>query len=361
MKFDPISYIRWAKEPPEDLEMLDLASSGIAPRSIHELEPPAYAVEIRAPNAYGLTELKEVIGEHHGIEPNQVLITAGSSMANFLLVMTLVEPGNTVLVEDPAYEPLRRLPTLFGCNVAKIERSMEEGWCLSPEALDQAIADTDARLVVLTNPHNPSGVMMPMDTVQALHDVCHQRGVPLLLDEVYAEFHPHDPAALAMASNQSLIRTSSLTKVLGFGPLRIGWAIGNPDLIAKTYALNDYAMAVHGAINELLGLEVWRQRDRFLKAAHQRAAFNLNIVRRFLSTQNHLRWVDPEGGILGFLEVSGVENTDELAEKLVVEHGVRVVPGSFFERPGYVRIGFGTESDKLRSGLTQLARVLNSD
>jgi len=236
---------------------------------------------------------------------------------------------------------------------------MENGWDISPEDLDKRIEESGARLVILSNPHNPSGVMLETGTVEALHEVCKKHQAYLILDEVYAEFHPHDPAALAGACSQYLIRTSSLTKVLGFGPLRIGWAIADAALVEKMYALNDYAYAVHGAINELLGLEVWRQRTRFLEIAHSRAAFNLGILRRFMGSRDDLEWVDPQGGILGFIKVHHVDNVDALTHLLQEEHGVRVVPGSFFERPSCIRVGFGTEPDKIRVGLTQLGRALN--
>jgi aspartate/methionine/tyrosine aminotransferase len=360
VEFDRIDYLRWAKSATHHPEVLDLASSGMTPWSIHELSPRNHAVEIIAPNTYGFPPLKEAIADHHGVTPEQVLITAGSSMANFLSTMALVNAGDTVLVEEPAYEPLRRLPALFGCTVKRIQRSLENGWILTPEDMDKSLQESGARLVILSNPHNPTGVMLDMPTVEALHEICKKHQAYLILDEVYAEFHPHDPAALAKACSQYLIRTSSLTKVLGFGPLRIGWAIADAPRVEKMYALNDYAYAVHGAINESLGLEVWRQRARFLEIAHSRAAFNLGILRRFLGSRDDLDWVDPQGGILGFIKVHNVDNVDALTHVLQEEHGVRVAPGTFFERPSYIRIGFGTEPDKIRVGLTQLGRALNN-
>ena len=142
MEFDRIDYMRWAKSASHDPEVLDLASSGMAPWSIHELSPRNHAVEIIAPNTYGFPPLKEAIAEHHGVNPEQVLVTAGSSMANFLSTMPLVNAGDTVLVEEPAYEPLRRLPALFGCTVKRIQRSMENGWDISPEDLDKRVHHT---------------------------------------------------------------------------------------------------------------------------------------------------------------------------------------------------------------------------
>ena len=360
MRFDPIAYLRWAKTNHTAPGAVDLASSGMATRSLEDLNPSPEALQLAAPNFYGLPALHEAIGEHHGVGSDQVLITAGSSMANFLAIMGLTSPGDTVLVEAPAYEPLTRLPALFGCDVAPIERSETDSWGVDPDALSAQVKSTNARMGILTNPHNPSGVFLGAERVEALHAACVTHDCILLVDEVYSEFPPHDARALGPLTCEGLIRTSSLTKVLGFGPLRLGWVLASAERIAHMHALNDYAMVMHGSINELLGLEVWRNRERFITEARQRGAFNGEIVRRFLASRDDLRWVDPEHGILGFLQVAGVPDTQVLADALRSEHDVVVVPGGHFGRPDSIRIGFGASPDTVRRGLQCLGRTLDS-
>jgi aspartate/methionine/tyrosine aminotransferase len=359
VQFDPITYLRWAKGNHSTPAAVDLASSGMASRSLEDLNPRPEGLQLTAPNFYGLPALHEAIAEHHGVQADEVLITAGSSMANFLATMSLTRPGDTVLVEAPAYEPLQRLPALFGCSVAPIPRSESDGWALDPTTLGEQVQRSGATLAIITNPHNPSGVFLDAGRVQALHAACADHACTLLVDEVYAEFHPHDAAAIGGLVQERLVRTSSLTKVLGFGPLRLGWALASAERIAHMHALNDYAMVMHGSINELLGLEVWRERERFVDEARRRGDFNGDIVRRFLSSRDDLDWVDPKHGILGFLQVQGTPDTQVLADHLLHEYGVVVVPGAHFGRPDSIRIGFGASADMVRKGLQSLGRALD--
>ncbi len=360
VQFDPITYLRWAKSNQTRSDAVDLASSGMASRSLEDLNPGPESLQLVAPNFYGLPDLQEALAEHHGVGADEVLITAGSSMANFLATMSLTNPGDTVLVEEPVYEPLQRLPTLFGCTVRSIQRTERDAWDVSPDTLASEVSRTGAKLVILTNPHNPSGIFLDAPRIHALHAACAERQCILIVDEVYSEFHPHDATAIGSLTQSNLVRTSSLTKVLGFGPLRLGWVLASADRIAQMHALNDYAMVMHGSINELLGLEAWRERNRFIAEARQRAAFNGDIVRRFLSSRSDIDWVDPHHGILGFLHISGIPDTQVLADHLLNEYNVVVVPGAHFGRPDSIRIGFGASADTVRKGLQSLGRALDS-
>lgn len=362
MNFSPIHYLNWAKTSFHgDGDAIDLATSGFPARDIDDLSPTPEQMAIRAPNAYGWAPLKESIGHHHGLTEDEVVITAGASMANFLTLMSLVQPGTNVLVEDPAYEPMRNLPGLFGGQAHSLKRDGDKGWSLSPERLEERLKETRARVVFISNPHNPSGVMLPAPRIMALVEVASKYKATLVLDEVYAEFHPWDAAELSSATRAGhLIRISSLTKVFGFGPLRVGWILASKAKTRELLELTNYTYASHGAINERLGMAVWEQRDRFREEARRRASFNLDVVRSFLSTQSRLQWTDPKAGILGFLKIDGLKDTTPFTKTLLEDYGVMVVPGSFFDDPSRIRFGYGNESGKVRVALQRLGKALQT-
>ena len=195
--------------------------------------------------------------------------------------------------------------------------------------------------------------------VTSLVEVAASAGAKLILDEVYAEFHEWNPSELSQATRSgTLIRLSSLTKVYGFGPLRVGWILADKETTWKLHELTNYTYAVHGAINERLGMAVWQERERFRDEAIKRAAFNLEIARKFLSTQERLSWEDPQGGILGLMQVTGMPDTGELVTKLREQHNVMVVPGQFFGVKSGFRVGLGNRPDQVRTALHRLGKCL---
>jgi len=292
---------------------------------------------------------------------SEITITAGASMANFLSIMAHTDQASPVLVEQPVYEPMRNLPPLFGGRTVALPRLNGDGWKVTPPKLKKALEETNAKLVVISNPHNPSGVMMDAKEVSALVEVASNAGAKIILDEVYAEFHNWNPAELAEATREGfLIRLSSLTKVYGFGPLRIGWILSDEETTQKLHELTNYTYAVHGAINERIGHAVWQQRERFRDEATKRAAFNLDIMRKFLTTQERLSWEDPKAGILGFVRVSGLEDTTEFVAHLRTEDNVMVVPGHFFGLKDGFRVGLGNRPDQVRIALQRLGKRLQN-
>ena len=361
MNPSPIAYLHWAKTHLRGESACDLASSGFPSREIESLDLDAESLQLTAPNAYGWAPLRDSIGEHYGLSGSEIVITAGASMANFLAVMALQTPGETVLVEHPVYEPMRRLPTLFGGKVTPLLRKMNEGWSISAAHLEEQLKATGAKGVFLSNPHNPSGVMLSDVTLTELAETCDRFGAWMIVDEVYAEFHSRKPDALQeWVKRGTVVILSSMTKVYGFGPVRIGWIAASPSRATHLLDLTQYTYAVHGAINERIGLAVWNQRHQFREEAVRRAEFNLGILRNFMDSAPQLSWVDPGNGILGFIRVDGMEDTRVLADRLQAEFGVTVVPGHFFGDPTCFRVGLGQPSGVVRTGLSSLRKVLLS-
>ena len=151
----------------------------------------------------------------------------GTSGANFLAFAALIEPGDEVLVERPTYEPLLAALGFLGARVRRFERRFENGYRLDLDEIRSLLTD-QVRLVVLANPHNPSGVLLPPDEVAGLARIAAQAGAHLLVDEVYRDiwFDEAPPSHVHLGPN--VLATSSLTKSYGLSGLRCGWILCAP-------------------------------------------------------------------------------------------------------------------------------------
>jgi len=194
----------------------------------------------------------------------------------------VLDPGDEVLVEQPAYGPLLDVANYLGVRVKRLPRRFEARFAIGLEELERAIS-TSTRLIVLTNLHNPSGALLSGEMLQAIGKMAHRAGVRVLVDEVYLEMLFGKPApycfpignSIAGASENPFIVTSSLTKVYGLSGLRCGWILAAPDLARRMWLLNDLfsATGAHPAerlsVMALSHLEQFRERARALLTANR--------------------------------------------------------------------------------------------
>src|SRR5262249_1273213 len=149
----------------------------------------------------------------------------------------LAGPGDEVLVEDPAYEPLVVIPQGIGATVTRFARPPEQRFALDPDRVERAMSPR-TKLVVVSDPHNPGGVRADGSVLRAIAEVVAARGASLLVDEVYA---PLDDLVdergvfgrSARKLGDNVLCASSLGKCYGLGPQRIGWLTGPPATIRR--------------------------------------------------------------------------------------------------------------------------------
>ncbi len=144
------------------------------------------ALEIAGDNDNGYAPLAEAIAARYGVSRDMVVTAQGTSGANFLVFAALVKAGDEVLVERPGYDPLMGPPLLLGANVTRFDRRFEEGYRLDPDAVRAAMTPR-TRLVVITNGHNPTGVVATDAELVEVGRIAERHGALVLVDEVYLD------------------------------------------------------------------------------------------------------------------------------------------------------------------------------
>src|SRR6266513_3435914 len=151
-------YMHWSKT--QSRARFNLATSGVAPFPLRELPIDLDKLEINGDNSYGYAPLQEAIAVYHGVDPECVVESAGTSMANHLAMAAIIEPGDEVLIEQPAYGPILDVAYYLQAKVKRFPRTEETGWAVDPNAVRACITPR-TRLVVITNLHNPTSVLTP--------------------------------------------------------------------------------------------------------------------------------------------------------------------------------------------------------
>jgi aspartate/methionine/tyrosine aminotransferase len=220
-------------------------------------------------------------------------------------------------------------------------------------------AGARARLIVVTDLHNPSGRTLGDAALLALGEVAARSGALVVVDEVYRDaLGPRARPAVALGDR--FVSVGSLCKVMGLGPLRVGWALGPPAVIARArLAFLHDAVCLAGPSVEV-ALAALARREALIARSSAGLAAGARAVAAWAAGRRDVRFHPPDAGRFGWLELPPGLTGRALADRLIAAHDTVVGPGDFFGDPGGVRLSFGAAPADLAEGLARLGKGLDS-
>lgn len=300
---------------------------------------------------------------YQGLGPEEVIVHAGAEEAILNLCLALLEPRDHVVVVEPCYASLAAIPRALGCAVSAWPLrevalpAPGRRWRLDPEEL-ASLLSARTKLVVLNIPHNPTGALMDRDDFEATVELCRRAGAVLLVDEVY-RYLERDPASRLPAACEAYengVSLNVLSKSFGLAGLRIGWlATRRKDILEGVAAVKDYNSICASAPSEALALLALKHREEIVGRNRRLCEANLALLKDFFARRpGFASWAEPEGGSIAFprlapdspwRDAEGRPDSGKLAEALLAETGVLILPGSTYGYdPAYFRIGYGRAS-----------------
>lgn len=343
-------YMRWAKD--YAAARYNLANSGMLACSMADLEFRSEDLKLNGPDRDGYRPLLEAIAERYGVAPEQVVTAQGASGANFLALSTLIDHGDEVLVEQPTYEPILAALKFLGARVRRFSRRFENGYRLDLDEINDGV-----RLVVLTNPHNPSGVLLSTEEIAEVGRLAERVGARVLIDEVYRDVYEEEPRSLVHLGPHFVV-TSSLTKSYGLSGLRCGWVLADPDVARRARYAKDFMEAVNPLPAEAMSVAAFRQLPRFAERGRSILDPNIAAVRAFLA--EHEEWLEcviPPRSLMVFPRLRKEEDSEPLHDWLRGRE-TSIVPGRYFQFLRHFRLGFAVEPEHVAAGLKNLSEGL---
>jgi aspartate/methionine/tyrosine aminotransferase len=353
----------------ENVVDYNLAESGVHALSLEEFVPAEELPEILKlglgySQTNGTPELREKIAASYpGINPEQIQVTTGSTEANFLLMWALIEPGDEVIFELPNYMQMWGLLRGFGAKVKTFHLREEHHWAPDLDELKKQVT-RKTKLIILTNPNNPTGAVLSQDEMKTIIDLAQTSGAWILADEVYQNAErigPRTPSFWGIYDK--VISVNGLSKAYGLPGLRIGWIVGPMDTIQKIGPYHDYTTIAPSALSDRLARTALSPgvRDRILKRTREILTHHYTILESWLKSQDGtFAFVPPKAGAITFVRYTLPLNSTELALKIIREKSVFLAPGDLFEMDHFLRIGFGVEEQALRAALARIEAVLHA-
>lgn len=351
-------YVAWMKRAPS--VAFNLMGSNLLHCQVEDLPGAREALKLDDLHEEGYEPLLEAIADRFHFSQEGIALSTGASGANFLVCGALIRPGDEVVVEAPAYDPLLGIPRFLGASIRRFQRPFEDGFQLDPDRV-RGVVTPNTRLIIMTNLHNPTGARTDLDRLEALGEVAESVGAKVLVDEVYLDSVPGEPQTPAACISPTFISTCSLTKSYGLSGLRAGWSLAAPDIAERIRRVRDLVDGVGVFPSELLALLAFRNLPALRKRARGILDPNFQLLKSFMDGRPELEWVQPDGGSVGFPRIRGVQDVLPFVELLREQYDTGVVPGYFFEAPDHFRIAMGGKREVLEAGLQRIGDALDKE
>src|SRR5437773_4120244 len=313
----------------------------------------------------GLTALRERIAAdypHLNLAADQVVITAGSQEALYLILRTLVEEGDEVLIPNPGFIAYPMIARMVGGRAVTYQLPAKRDFGFDFDDFKQRITPR-TRVVICISPSNPTGRALSKRDLSAMADAVITSGSNsfIISDEIYRELYydSERPASISELYPRTIV-VSGLSKSMRMTGWRIGWLAGDADVVRAALVLHGYVVTCASSISQKAALAAWTHeaaaaREEYRAIFHRRRDHLLGLLRNDLG----LRCVTPEGAFYTMVDVGTYGDEMRVAEA-GLDHGVVTIPAASFgdESKGFLRISFCADEERLSEGVRRLGAAL---
>jgi len=303
--------------------------------------------------AKGITELRKALAEHKGCEFENVMVCPGARFAVYLAITTLLNPGDEIIVIEPAWPAYKDCALNAGIKVRTIKTTLETQWEPSIEQINNAINE-NTKMIVLNYPNNPTGKILLPEDLDSIMQTAREHDLYVLSDEIYSEYTFDTTVNVFSYGYKKSIITQSFSKSKAMTGYRIGYVIAEPSIIEKMSKLQTLSLTNVSEPIQYVALQALKaDTDSFYSMVAGRQQELCNLAQNI-----GLEFMNPDGAMYLFAKTK-YRNFDatKFSEKLL-ERGVAIAPGEGFgDYKEFFRIT-AIDETKLKEGMIILDTVL---
>ncbi len=343
---------------------IDLSSSGVQNFSLRELRQlfnitpdDLDRVVLHDSRTLGDPELRRAIGNRWANgNAERVMATNGSSEANYLVMRSLLEPGDEVVVLDPSYQQLFSIAESIGCRLKHWRLRFEKSF--QPDLSEaRHLIGPQTRMIVVNFPHNPTGASLTPAEQDELIELAAGAGAYLVWDAAFAELTYDSPVLPDPGERYDrAITFGTLSKAYGLPGMRVGWCLAAPDVLERLVRLRDYTTLALSPLVEHVATRAIENGDLLLQPRLAQARHNLQLLLSWVNRHSEfVSMVRPQGGVCVFMRLHNVDDVEDFCRQLAHEYSVLLVPGTSFGYSNHARLGFGCSTTELTEALSRLS------
>jgi aspartate aminotransferase len=321
--------------------------------------------------AAGILELRETIARHLGaargqeISPDQVVITPGAKPIMFFVIMALAEPGTEVIYPNPGFPIYESMINFVGAKPVPIPLREEKDFRFDVNELRDLITDR-TRLIILNSPQNPTGGFLEPGDLQAIAEMCVERDIPVLSDEVYEHImYDGQFASIAtypgMSTSERTIILHGFSKTYAMTGWRLGYGVMPKEFAARITQLMINSNSCTSASNQYGGIAALNGPQDSVRTMVEAFRERRDIIVDGLNAIPGIRCVKPKGAFYVFPNITGTGmSSRECADYLLYEAGVAALSGTAFGAygEGYLRLSYANSVPNIRIALERIREAL---
>jgi aspartate aminotransferase len=302
------------------------------------------------------------------LQPPNVVAGCGGKQELFNLMLALVDEGDEVIIPAPYWVSFPQQVSLAGGRPVFVDLDRENGFRPSASVIESAVTDR-TKVVILNSPSNPTGAVIEKEALEEIVRLCHDRGLVLVSDETYDHFiydgHTHVSAAIWMEEfPETVVVVNSMSKTYAMTGWRIGYAIGDVELMKKISSIQSHSTSNPSSISQFAAIAALQSGDEPLREMMRAYSERRSWLIPQISSIPGFSCDPPGGAFYIFPQVSdlygreGIRDSSTLAEFLLDRARVAVVPGIAFGHDEHVRISYATSMEKLHESVNRMRKAL---
>jgi aspartate aminotransferase len=322
--------------------------------------------------AGGTAELKKTVCECHARDfgtsysPSECIITVGGKHVIFNLVQALINPGDEVVIPVPYWVTYKDVVNYAGGHCIFVDTDEQNGFALTAAMIEPHLTPR-TRMVIVNSPSNPSGALVEREEFEKIYGLTSARGIYLMTDECYCKFlYDSEPYSIASlpGSKETVVVAGSLSKTYAMTGWRIGFGLAPAPIITAMTKLQSHSTSNPTSICQKAAVEALRGPQDSVSAMLAQYRQRRDFVIARLRAIPGVTCAEARGAFYAYPNLgvvigkSGIANTTQLAERLLADERLAVVPGEAFGTNHHVRISYAASMKDLERGLERLHRFV---
>nr|WP_251009667.1 pyridoxal phosphate-dependent aminotransferase [Bacillus sp. ISL-39] len=324
----------------------------------------------------GLPDLKKEIAaklkKDQGLDyqQNEIIVTSGAKHGLYTLFQVLLNEGDEVIIPIPYWVSYPEQVKLAGGNPVYVEGLEQNNFKITPDQLKEKVTEK-TKAVIINSPSNPTGMVYSQEELQALGEVCLEKGILIISDEIYEKLIYGDAEHFSIAQlsadlKKQTVIINGVSKSHSMTGWRIGYAAGDSGIIKAMTDLASHSTSNPTTPAQYATIAAYAGEQDAVETMRSAFENRLEIIHGKLNDIPGINCIKPQGAFYLFPNakeaalMSGCKDVDEFAEVLLTEANVAVVPGSGFGAPDYMRLSYATSLDQLEEAVSRIHKFIES-
>lgn len=316
----------------------------------------------------GTPELKKAVCEkflrdnNFQVKPENIVISCGAKHSLYNLIQALVDPGDEVLIPAPYWVSYPEMVRLAGGTPVVVETE-STGFVPTVDQIKKHVT-AKTKLLLLNSPSNPTGAVIPEQTLKEIASLLIEKKIFCISDEIY-EYYVYDNqkhhSIVEYISDwqQCVAIVNGVSKSHSMTGLRIGYTAAHPDIIKRIGMLQDHSTSNPVSIVQDGAVEALKAGNDYIQALKSKFEEKRDLLSGLISEINELTLFQPRGAFYAFVDISKTGMTAaEFSESLLNDTFVATIPGEGFGAPSHIRLSFATSVEDIKRGMERIKQWL---